>query len=150
MLRVNRLSWLFGALALGLFACAQGTSLGDSVSSGNTTSAASTGSGGGEGGSGGATATTTATTSTTSAGTTGSGGSVPACTEDPCKLVAPQCGCPDGQQCSVGANGRFCTGEGAAAWGDECGASAACEPGTLCVLTKQTLHSVVTNTGSKC
>lgn len=56
------------------------------------------------------------------------------CGESPCRLVAPQCGCPAGQGCYVGAGGaRTCGTSGPEREGQACSGATACEPGNLCV-----------------
>ena len=80
---------------------------------------------GGQGGSGSGGATTTSPASTSSG---------EACAEEPCKLLAPQCGCAQDQACSLSDTGeRVCIGAGASGQGEACASSASCEPGTLCV-----------------
>lgn len=88
---------------------------------------------GGDGGSGGSTSTTSATTTTTT-GTTSTTSTGPACSEDPCKLVAPQCGCAEGEQCTLaGLDGsRECKSEGTTPVGAVC-TSESCEAGSICV-----------------
>ncbi|MCA9625089.1 MAG: hypothetical protein KC731_38960 [Myxococcales bacterium] len=54
------------------------------------------------------------------------------CTEDPCKLVAPQCGCPPGQMCDWNNDVRSCVTEGTAAEGEVCGTTE-CAAGNLCL-----------------
>lgn len=54
------------------------------------------------------------------------------CSESPCKLTTPQCGCDDEHQCSVVRTGiRLCIAKGAAPVGAACDAML-CEPGTMC------------------
>lgn len=97
-----------------------------------------TGGGGGVGGAGGATTTTTTSSST---GTGGAGGVEPVCDEMPCKLVAPQCGCADDEQCEIktptaqNPSGRSCVGKGDLAIGAQCAGAGVCQPGSLCVNT---------------
>ena len=56
------------------------------------------------------------------------------CAEAPCKLVAPQCGCPAGQGCYVDSTGsRLCTTAGANAEGAACTGLGSCTAGNLCV-----------------
>jgi hypothetical protein len=99
---------------------------GGSGGSGNAGGSGGSGNAGGSGGSG-------------NAGGSGGGGGM--CSEAPCKLVSPQCGCPAGEQCTVDPMGRSCIPEGDVAWGDLCMGNE-CEPGTLCIN--------VTPTGSTC
>jgi hypothetical protein len=111
-------------------ACASGnstdeataTSSGGSGPGGGEPSSTSAGGEGGAGGAGGSGGDATTTTSTG-----------PACTQDPCKLTEPQCGCPADEMCSVSANGRYCTPEGDVAWDQPCGADGQCAPGHLCI-----------------
>lgn len=71
-----------------------------------------------------------------SGGSSGSGGSGGACAESPCKLVDPQCGCPNGKACSINAMGsRVCVAEGPAMWNNACGAGNQCQAGTVCLST---------------
>jgi hypothetical protein len=65
----------------------------------------------------------------------GAGGAPPDCTELPCKLVLPQCGCPDGAQCSiVDASSIQCVPAGDKADGAPCGFSVnECKPGYICL-----------------
>ena len=56
------------------------------------------------------------------------------CTESPCRLVAPQCGCAAGQACTVSGSARTCAAAGAGATGAACSAGGAgCVAGDLCV-----------------
>lgn len=114
-------SFIASLSLLALGACATGGSIDPTGTGGSGGS----GSAGGAGGAGG-------DPSTTSTG--GSGGSAPTCSEQPCKLVAPQCGCSPGEQCSIdGAGDRACVGEGDVSEGQICDEGAACAPGLLCV-----------------
>lgn len=116
--------------ALGLVACATGGSIdadgnagGAAASSGGdaTTSDSATSSASGQGGDPATTASTTTATG-------------PACSEQPCKLVAPQCGCGAGEQCTVDSTGdRGCAPNGTEGPGDPCSADAPCAAGALCV-----------------
>jgi hypothetical protein len=124
-------------IAAVLGACATGNTLGGGSDEGDGgsggSSSATTASAGG--GSTTSAATTTGAT-TTSAATTTSTSSGMMCTEDPCKLVLPQCGCGAGEACTVDGTGtRSCVPEGGAAWGGECGAED-CQAGSLCILKK--------------
>jgi hypothetical protein len=66
------------------------------------------------------------------AGMGGEGGTPEMCSEDPCKLVLPQCGCGEGTQCTVDQGGaRSCVPEGDSAPATYC--SNDCTPGHLCV-----------------
>lgn len=120
-----RARWILGWLAvLGVFggasACAQGSSL--------------TGGGDGDGGSGASTTTTTTPTETTTTTQTGTTTTTNNCSEDPCKLVAPQCGCPAGEQCTLADldGSRTCKVEGTTAVGGVC-TTETCEAGSICV-----------------
>jgi len=59
------------------------------------------------------------------------------CSENPCKLLPPQCGCPSSEMCTLnGSTGdRVCAPNGTAAVGEACGGSTGvdCAPGSLCV-----------------
>lgn len=120
--------------ALGLVACAtggkfQGTGAegggGSGASGGETSSGASAGSGG-------------VTTSSTSM-TTSSSSTAPTCDEAPCKVVEPQCGCANGDMCSINASGeRVCHAPGDTAVGEICTDLYSCETGSLCVNTSST------------
>lgn len=71
--------------------------------------------------------------STTDNVTTSSTTSGPACDEQPCKLVAPQCGCEDGACTVDGAGSRICVEAGSAGQSEPCDETTLCEPGTICV-----------------
>lgn len=101
----------FGFVATLAVACAESDPIGGSGGSGGS------GSGGG---------------STTSDGSTTTTGE--ACTEDPCKLTVPQCGCGEAEACSVDASAtRVCIPAGSAQPGAACETNASCAPGALCV-----------------
>lgn len=56
------------------------------------------------------------------------------CSEDPCKLTLPQCGCDAGGACSIDEAGeRVCIPAGAAGQGAPCETSSSCQPGAMCV-----------------
>ncbi len=56
------------------------------------------------------------------------------CSEDPCKLVAPQCGCADGEKCTLNGSGdRACGPAGTAAVAAQCDANQDCAPGAICL-----------------
>lgn len=94
-----------------------------------------TGGEGGEGATGGAGAT---------GGMGGTGGD-DMCEEDPCKLVAPQCGCGEGLKCSVNStDGRICTQDGLKNEGEQCSDMDPCKAGFLCVQTKTTVPQLST------
>jgi hypothetical protein len=77
--------------------------------------------------------TTTSTTSTTATTSTGS-----SCTENPCKLTPPQCGCAAGEQCSLVGVNRQCIPAGNVGQGQDCGASD-CSVGLQCIQTTPTV-----------
>ncbi len=61
-------------------------------------------------------------------------GCMAGCAESPCRLVAPQCGCPSGQGCYVdAAGGRSCSAAGSNAEGAPCTAPTSCTAGNLCI-----------------
>lgn len=58
------------------------------------------------------------------------------CSESPCRLVAPQCGCFAGQMCqraTAGSAVRTCVAAGATPVGGGCAFSTACVPGATCI-----------------
>ncbi len=58
------------------------------------------------------------------------------CSESPCRLVLPQCGCSSGQMCARvtgGSSMRSCVPEGATPVGDFCLVATACQAGSTCV-----------------
>jgi hypothetical protein len=128
------------------------TSTGQGGSATTTTGNGGSGQGGatttstGEGGAGGATTTTTSTgkggaggATTTSSSTTDPPDAGPVCSEQPCKLVSPQCGCAAGKACVLTAAGaRTCNLAGNAAWGAECSNVNRCQAGFDCVATGNT------------
>jgi hypothetical protein len=78
-------------------------------------------------GAGGATATSSSVAS--SAVTSGSTGGM--CSESPCKLTAPQCGCEPGQKCALSVSVRVCTANGTTGLGEDC-VSVPCVAGLYC------------------
>lgn len=139
-LRLFATSTLFVALALG---CARGDSL-TGTGAGSEGGSGDGGIGEGAGSSGGDSANNVTATNTTSG---------PACDEDPCKLVAPQCGCPTGSACTVdGPGSRACVEEGPAGEGEPCNEATFCEAGTICVgyATDLTSCSTYCNTDADC
>ncbi len=66
----------------------------------------------------------------------GSGGSA-TCAESPCKLTSPQCGCPEGQQCTVHEDlgARICAPEAPSPPGSGEPCDGLCEPGQFCLDT---------------
>jgi hypothetical protein len=69
----------------------------------------------------------------TTGGMGGEGGMELPCTEDPCKVVAPQCGCPEAQKCTMLAGMRTCRPAGSTPIGGTCASDTDCEAGTMCV-----------------
>ena len=59
------------------------------------------------------------------------------CLEAPCKLIPPQCGCPEGEACSVGGRdetARECVPAGEQVQGESCGGlGEQCAPGNICL-----------------
>jgi len=56
------------------------------------------------------------------------------CSETPCKLVSPQCGCPAGQGCYLGSGStRICGTAGPEVEGQACSGETSCQPGMLCI-----------------
>lgn len=55
-----------------------------------------------------------------------------ACTETPCRLVGPQCGCPTGEGCYSTGDERLCAPAGTSAEGTRCDDDI-CQPGNVCV-----------------
>lgn len=122
-----------GCLLGSLVSCAKG---GEFVGTGGS---ATTGGSGGDGGGAGQPA-------TTSAGGGGAGGmastgsattsTMPVCDETPCKLVAPQCGCPDGEMCAINGTGvtECHSPPGTKQVDEECTGLYSCVPGALCTL----------------
>jgi hypothetical protein len=114
-----------GAIAASIVAaCAAGGGTG-SDDDGPETSSSTGGSG-----TGGAGATGTGTTVGTGGMGTGGTGTGSLCEEDPCKLVAPQCGCAPGEKCQWDNDMRSCMADGTADEGESCGS---CKAGMLCV-----------------
>lgn len=57
----------------------------------------------------------------------------PNCEEQPCKLLAPQCGCSPDRQCSINEAGeRACIAKGTAPIGGSC-VNEECTPGSMCL-----------------
>lgn len=58
----------------------------------------------------------------------------PSCSESPCKLVSPQCGCGAGQACYMDPDGvRSCATAGSGATRSACTAIADCQAGNTCI-----------------
>src|SRR5262245_13875037 len=113
-----RLLVFSGFLAILGFSCAEGSALtgGEGGDDNNASSSSSSAS--------------SSAMSGSSSSSTGTG-----CSEDPCKITLPQCGCDTGQQCSLGGSGeRTCVDEGTLTQGAACGSLAGeCLPGLLCI-----------------
>jgi hypothetical protein len=96
--------------------CAEG-SQSDADDGATVATTASTGGAGGEGAGG-------------FGGAGGEGGAPPVCSEDPCKLTLPQCGCDEGEACVRQTSGRVCVPAGdkqlAEACSDDCVAGHQC------------------------
>jgi hypothetical protein len=60
--------------------------------------------------------------------------------ETPCKLVAPQCGCPAGEQCTLSGADRVCGPVGSTPADAAC-TDDTCEPGTYCVNTADPINT---------
>ena len=128
----------FGALALGGAGCATGATIDGSGGSGSGGANASSGSKSTSSKGSMSTSTqssmsTSTDSSMTSASNMSSTSADPNCPEQPCKLIAPQCGCTPERQCSIGGTGeRECILKGTAAIGASCGAEE-CVPGAMCL-----------------
>jgi hypothetical protein len=121
-----------GAWLVGVGACAKGASSTDEGSTTSTTTTSTTGGMGGDGGMptaggmGGAPA--------GMGGMGGDGGMMEECSESPCKVTAPQCGCPDPlTKCSLQNYVRVCKTAGSGQAGDACDNDADCAAGTMCL-----------------
>lgn len=127
-----RLHVLFGLGCVlgGLVSCATGGKFQ------GTGGSSTDGGGGGDAGSGGETTMTTGATGGTGGGmTTTSTTSMETCDEAPCKLVAPQCGCTNGDMCALNGDGdRECHAPGDKLADQECTGLFSCAPGLLCTL----------------
>ena len=60
-------------------------------------------------------------------------GPVMSCTESPCRLVSPQCGCAGGQACYLTGATRACAAAGTGTEGAACTSSSSCAPGFDCI-----------------
>lgn len=112
-----------------------------------STSTSSNGSGtGGAGGSssngmGGAAASSSSTAASSSSASSASSSSG-VCNDNPCKLVAPQCGCSGGEMCTIdGMGGRLCVAAGNTGIGQSCMTSNDCAAGGLCVKISSTIST---------
>ncbi len=141
-------------VAFGWIGCAKGVEPlleegGEDATTSGAGGTTSTGSGG-AGGSGGATAAGGQGGATAAGGAGGSGGATgqggqdggaedagadaAACSESPCKLVSPQCGCPANKACvATNLGTRSCIKEGQIGWGGKCGPVDYCEAGLQCL-----------------
>ncbi|NOY92383.1 MAG: hypothetical protein GXP55_14410, partial [Deltaproteobacteria bacterium] len=54
------------------------------------------------------------------------------CSESPCRLVAPQCGCAAGEGCYISSGSRVCATAGTTAIAELCN-TVQCVPGAICV-----------------
>lgn len=144
----DRMSWGYSvraaalavtlAAALAVAACATGGGVGYS---GGYAGGGGGVSGGGSGGSGGGdTGGTTVIGGSGGAGgsggsgggdTGGTGGSGGYCSEDPCKLTMPQCGCPQGEACHLVSYFRVCLPAGNQTSSQSCQDD--CAPGLVCL-----------------
>lgn len=106
-----------GGAALGIGACASGSSAPDG--DGGSSSTTSLGGAGGAGGAGGE----------ATGGGGGQGGA--ACSGDPCKLVPPQCGCPSSERCHWNYSGAECVADGTQESSEACDND--CVAGYRCV-----------------
>lgn len=113
-------------------ACATGSERVEQSEDDNLTeTTAATGGSGGMGGS----LVTAATTTSSTGGSGGTGGEDLTCTEDPCKVTEPQCGCPTGEKCTLlpGLYTRACRDAGTAVHAETCADDLDCAPGTYCM-----------------
>lgn len=87
-----------------------------------------------DGGQGGSGAGDTGGDGPTGANNTGASGAGGQCSEDPCKLVAPQCGCGEGEACTLDASGvnRVCAPAGSAMPNASCDGANQCVAGSFC------------------
>jgi hypothetical protein len=67
-----------------------------------------------------------------SSSTASSGGMGGMCSEDPCKLVAPQCGCDSDEACALVDGERLCVGAGTTGPNELCSGND-CAPGSQCL-----------------
>lgn len=131
-----------------MVACAEGDTLnaggnatgatgGGGPTNGGGGAGASSFGGDGQGGTANSTTTSSSSSSSSSSSANGGAGGGPACSEQPCKLTTPQCGCDPNEQCTVDATGRSCIPEGNVPWGQPCSGDN-CAPGLLCLQTTTT------------
>ena len=139
--RIAAVTLLAGVALVAASSCAQagvgqGSDSDDSASDSSAQSGAATlGTGGiGAGGKADDPDQTSSASTVGSGGANGSGGSAP-CTESPCKLTSPQCGCATGEMCNTFLGNRSCTTEGTQAQGEECNTnSLSCLAGLRCIV----------------
>jgi len=82
-------------------------------------------------------------------------GCASSCSDSPCRLLSPQCGCPTGQACYPTGNTRACSASGSGNAGATCTTNANCSATNMClnVSTGTTAASVCTHmctTDSEC
>jgi hypothetical protein len=112
------------AMVLVCAACAQGSSLPGGVGGAGAHSAT------------GLTASSsvgTTTSSSTLSSSDVSSFSGTSCSESPCKLTTPQCGCPSGEACTIDQSQVACLTSGTTGLTQACSATELCAPGLLCV-----------------
>ncbi len=140
------------ATAPSLSGCATGDAIagGTAGNGGNGAGNGGASGDGGETGDGGESSSRTSGSGSTSVSSTSGPGSTATiasssastgtpCSEDPCKLVEPQCGCGIGEKCSVDAGGRVCEEAGTRTPGQACGNGIGeCEAGSVCVVVFET------------
>ena len=82
---------------------------------------------------------TTSSTMSSTMQTSGPGGVTSSstgtpCSESPCKLTAPQCGCPASRMCTIdGTGARVCVPSGTQGIGQACSATNDCSEGGICL-----------------
>ena len=81
--------------------------------------------------------------------TCGATGCASACSESPCRLTSPQCGCGAGQGCYLSGSTRGCAAAGTAAEGATCTTANSCQPGLVC-LNVSTTAAVVNQCSRFC
>lgn len=74
--------------------------------------------------------------------TCGATGCASACSESPCRLVSPQCGCGAGQGCYLSGTVRGCAAAGGATEGSACTTASSCQPGLICLNVSRTTAPV--------
>jgi hypothetical protein len=127
---------LAGGLGLGgaIGACAKGASSVDEGDTTTPTTTTTTTTTGGMGGTGGEMPAGMGGTPAGMGGMGGVGGEEPPCSESPCKVIAPQCGCEDpNTKCSLQSYMRTCKAKGSGQAGEACDNDADCDAGTMCL-----------------